>query len=121
MKASMAIMAAAGVTALLILGAGSTFAVVGGPVFSGNEPPVSETPTPSPSPIPQPRAIPETPVPNPNPSEAPRISDQGGEQGQFGELGEANQAGEQGQFGEFGDTIQIGPDSPQAGDRASNR
>jgi hypothetical protein len=50
-------------------------------------------------------------VPNPNPAEAPRTSDQGGEQGQFGELGEANQAGEQGQFGEFGEANQIGFDS----------
>jgi hypothetical protein len=111
MKVSRGIVAAAGVSALLILGAGSTFAVVQGPVLSGNEPPVPEAPGPSPSPIPGPSAIPETPVPNPNPTEAPRTTDQGGEQGQFGELGEANQAGEQGQFGEFGEANQIGFDS----------
>jgi hypothetical protein len=135
MKASRALMAAAGVSVLCILGAGGTFAAVDHPFLSGNEPPVSETPasspslSPSPSPIPAPSAIPETPVPNPNPTEAPRISDQGGEQGQFGELGEANQAGEQGQFGELGEANQIGGeqdefkehDSPPAGDRTSGK
>jgi hypothetical protein len=66
---------------------------------------------------------------NPNPTEVPRFSDQEGEQGQFGELGEANQAGVQGQCGELGEANQIGGeqdefkehDSPPAADRTSGK